>query len=214
MIRLTLESASYSELDFPRYNPEGFEEVHHAVELARQLKALADSPDELKTALAALREAQERKVLHQQIARRSFEGDRQRAFNALRSAIARCQKSEKNWARSHAVEDHLDHLITLYTMKEFDAVLRELPRVEQLLAPTPTETKLQPRAIGSSPSWTDLQPRESATSLFRRGLAFEQQGRIAEAVEAYERCLGRSPRHFQATTRLEQLRSRRSWAIS
>ena len=57
MLRLSLESAPYTELDLPRFNPDGFLSVQQAVELAQQDKAPAPTPDDLQRATNALRAA-------------------------------------------------------------------------------------------------------------------------------------------------------------
>jgi hypothetical protein len=44
MLRLSLESVPYTELDFPKFNPEGFHRIQQAVEVAQQQKLLAQVP--------------------------------------------------------------------------------------------------------------------------------------------------------------------------
>ena len=205
MLRLSLESAPYTELDLPKFNPEGFRSVQQAVELAQQDKALAQFPDELHWATNALRAAGERKTLEQQIAQKNFEGERQKAFQALKSLRTSFFKAHLSAARSLEIETRIDHLITLFNLKDFDAVHHEIRPVRDMLRPKAPRPLLVPGP--RSCHGRTAQP-QSATTLFQKALALERSGNIRQAVEVYGQVLERNPRHFQAIHRLQCINGR------
>ncbi|MCI0557978.1 MAG: hypothetical protein MN733_05745, partial [Nitrososphaera sp.] len=126
MLNLALESAAYSELDFPQFNPRGFDRVRQAVEVALQAKALAQTSGELREATNALHATIDIKNIEHQIARINFEAKRQRTFDALHAALESFRTAYLPAPRHLEVENRLDHLITLFNLKDFDAVSREL----------------------------------------------------------------------------------------
>ena len=206
MLRLNLESALYTELDLPRFNPDGFLSVQQAVELAQQDKALAQTPDDLQRATHALRTAGERKNLEQQMAQKNFEAERQKAFWALKSLRTSFLKAHLTGARRLETETRIDHLITLFNLKDFDAVHHQIPAVKDMLRPNP------PRPVLVSPGPRSRYGRtaqpQSATALFQKALALERSGNIRQAVEVYSQVLERNPRHLQAIHRLQRINGR------
>jgi tetratricopeptide (TPR) repeat protein len=199
MLRLTLDGAPYTELDFPKFNPNGFRRVQQGVELAQQQKALAQNSDDLRRAAEALRTAAERKSLEQQLAQRNFEATRQRTFQTLQGLITCFHSTKLFGARRLEIETRIDHLITLYNLKDFDAVQRQEVIVKGMLQTKPSVLR-RPRFAQP----IRHQP-ESATALFQKASAMERSGRWQQAIEAYRQVLERNPRHFQAIHRLQQL---------
>lgn len=202
MLRLSLESAPYTELDFPRFNPEGFRRIQQAVEMAQQQKALAQSAEELQQATNWLRAVAERKSLEQQIAQKDFEAQRRKTFEALKTLQSGFRSALLQGARRLEVETQIDHLTTLFHLKDFDAVTEQVPAVKAMLRgrtlrsmPTPVTS-----LYGSNAGQT-----QSATTLFLRARRLEQAGDVRQAVEVYGQVLERNPRHFQAIHRLNQI---------
>ena len=168
--------------------------------MAQQQRALAQSSDELQQAAQALRAASDRKILEQQIAQKNFELERQRVFDALREYQTRLASSALWGPRRLEAENRLESLITLFNLKDFDAVRRELPDIHDLMEraktryhrPTMVPTRSRP---GST----------SASALFEQGRACEREGRVRDAIEAYGKVLDLNPRHFQAVNRLKRI---------
>jgi tetratricopeptide (TPR) repeat protein len=210
MLQLKLESASYSELDFPLFNGAGFTAIQRAVEVAQQTRALAQTPEDLQKAAWMMRAAADRKNHEQEIAMRNFDGARQKAFQALRKAMDALRESSIWGPKRQEMENRVDHLVTKFSLKSFAEVERDarqlLPR---LSAPAP----LTPRPIPSvSRPFTPppvsrpvFDVPQSASAWFERGCALERHGRQAEAMEAYRQALQMNPRHFQAENHLNQL---------
>lgn len=142
MLRLNLESAPYTELDFQKFNPEGFRRIRHAVEMAKQQKALAQSPDELQYAVNSLRAVAERKFLEQQIAQKNFELQRGPTFEALRALQSGFRSTGLDELHRIEIENQIDHLVTLYSLKNFDAIRQQLPAVEEMLRRQPSGSML------------------------------------------------------------------------
>jgi tetratricopeptide (TPR) repeat protein len=199
MLRLTLDSAPYTELDFPRFNPEGFRRIQQAVEMAQQQKAFAQGADDVQQATFALRMAAERKNLEQQIAQKNFEAQRRQAFEGLKVLYASFRKTTFGGARRLEAETRIDHLVTLFNLKDFDAVLKQIPAAKDMLANKPV--RFRPPVPAAS---NGGQP-QSATALFLRAQQLERAGDNRRAVELYGQVLERNPRHFQAINRLNRL---------
>lgn len=208
MLQLTLESAPYTELDFPKFNPEGFRRIHQAVELAQQQKVLAQTAEELQRATNSLRDIGERKALEQRIAQKTFEAQRNQAFSDLQRLQTAFRAAPLRGGRRLEVETRIDHLITLFHLKDFDGVISQIAAARYMLhskAPRPmtasAATYIYRKPVASS---------ESATALFLRGQALERAGDIRKAIEVYGQVLERNPRHFQAIHRLNRINDRRS----
>src|ERR1700687_3726571 len=111
MLDLKLESASYSELDFPLYNGPGVAAVQQAVAVAQQARALAQNPEELQKATWLMRAAADRKNHEQATAMRNFEEARKKAYEAVRKAAAGLSRSRMSGPRRLEMENTLDHLV-------------------------------------------------------------------------------------------------------
>jgi tetratricopeptide (TPR) repeat protein len=196
--------APYTELDFPTFNPEGFRRIHQTVEMARQQKVLAQTAEELRQAANSLRAAGERKSLEHQIARNNFEAERQRSFQEIEVLQKQFRTVRLPGARRLEIETRIDHLVTLFNLKDFAAVRKGIVSVTEILQSKPA----RPVPVAPALSNRGGVAVESATSLFNQALALEQNGRTRQAVEVYGRVLERNPRHFQAIRHL-QLISRR-----
>lgn len=205
MLQPNIESAPYSELDFPRFNPQGFVRVTQAVECAQQAKALARTLEEMREATAALRAAADIKGAEQQVARANFEAERREAFDVLKGTFERVGRASLSPARRLEVENRLDHLVTLFNMKEFASVRRESVRISG----GPEVTPERPRTVRRTPGRV-REHETTLSALFRRGLALERAGRTREAVEVYGRIIARYPNHTQAIGRLKQIGSRQA----
>jgi tetratricopeptide (TPR) repeat protein len=203
MLRLSLESVPYTELDFPKFNPEGFRRIQQAVEVAQQQKLLAQGPDELQQAINSLRSVAERKALEQQIARKNFDARRRQTFEALRTLQSGFGAARLQGARRLEAETRIDHLVTLFNLKDFDAVMAQVPAVKDRLQ-RPTV-----RSMPAPSSYRNVadQP-QSATALFLRAQELERTGDIRQAVEVYGQVLQRNPRHFQAINHLNRISGR------
>lgn len=203
MLQLNRASAPYSELDFPQFNPKGFVRVRQAVEVAQQAKALAQTPEELRDATNALRAANDIKNAEQQIAQKNFQMEREKAFEMLSAALTRFSNARLPAPKRLELENRLDNLITLFNLKDFSAVYREIPgtldMMKSMLDRPKTENHAFKRPYRGAP------PPQSASSLFRHGQALERAGRTREAVEVYGQVLKRHPSHSQAINRLRQI---------
>lgn len=206
MLQLNIESAPYSESDFPQFNPEGYQRVLRAVEMARQSKVLAQNSEDLREATAGLRAAGDIRNAEQRIAQRNFEEERGRTFGALRSVLEGLKAARLPAPRRLEVENRLDHLITLFNLKDFAAVHKGLAAVHGLLKQGDPRARTPRRA--SDGTRQEARP-PSLSSLLRRGESLERAGRAREAVEIYGQILGRDPQHFQARKRLQQLAGER-----
>jgi len=204
MLQLNKDSAPYSELDFPQFNPKGFVRVRQAVEVAQQAKALAQTPDELRAATNALRAANDIKNAEQQIAHKNFETEREKAFVMLRAALTRFSNAQLPAPKRLELENRLDNLITLFNLKDFGAVHREIRGTLDMMKSMPYRPKPERptyrRSYRSEPP-----PRQSISSLFRRGQALERAGRTRAAIEVYGQVLKLNPNHFWAINRLRQI---------
>jgi TolA-binding protein len=204
MLQLKRDSAPYSELDFPQFNPKGFVRVRQAVEVAQQARALAQTPEELRDATTALRAANDIKNAEQQVAQKNFETEREKAFATLASAQTRFSNARLSAPKCLEIENRLDNLITLFNLKDFDAVHREIPAMLNMMKSGPyrpnQERHTFKRADRSVPP-----PPQSISSLFRHGQTLERMGRAREAVEVYGQVLRQNPSHFQAINRLRQI---------
>jgi hypothetical protein len=194
-------------MDFAKFNPEGFRRISTAVEMAQQTKALALDTNDLAEANNALRAAGERKRLEQQIAQKNFEAERKRAFDAVKRLLYRFKKMMMPPPRRLEIENRLDHLITLFNMKDFDAVRREASSVAATLDRRPSfpprfPIRNWPQDRGPKPPVSS--GSQSVTALFQRGLALERAGKLRQAVEVYGRVLERNPNHLQAKKRLNK----------
>jgi tetratricopeptide (TPR) repeat protein len=217
MIDLKLESASYSELDFPLYNGPGFAAVQQAVAVAQQARALAQNPDELQKATWLMRSAADRKNHEQAIAMRNFDMAREKAYNALRTAATRLSQSRIAGPQRLDLENTMDHLITKFGLKNFPEVERESTRVTAALTlnvPKPIPPRPAPASapvFRTNPPNTRREP-QSASAWFEMARMLERQGRTDEAIHAYRQALRLNPRHFQAENQLNRLtfRARRA----
>lgn len=210
MLHLSLDNAPYSEMDFARFNFEGFRRISTAIEMAQQTRALAQDTDDLAEANNALRAAGERKHLEQQIAQKNFEAERKRAFDAVKPLLDRSKRMMMPPQRRLEIENRLDHLITLFNMKDFGAVHREAPSVAASLDRRPSLPPAYPIRDwpqDRGPKRPAMPRSQSVTSLFQRGLALERAGKLRQAVEAYGRVLERNPNHLQAKKRLSKIDS-------
>jgi tetratricopeptide (TPR) repeat protein len=211
MLQLRIESASYSELDFPLFNGAGFKAIQQAVELAQQARALAQTPEELQKAAWMMRAAADRKNQEQEIAMRSFNEARQTAFETLKKLAGAFDKSALWGQKRLEVENQIDHLVTKFSLKNFTEVAREAGRLlPRLNAPTPVRPAPPPPAWLPRPArMSSAQPisskPQSASAWFERGCAMERKGRRSEAIEAYRQALQMNPRHFQAENHLNRL---------
>jgi hypothetical protein len=208
MLHLSLENAPYSEMDFAKFNSEGFRRISTAIEMAQQTRALAQDTDDLAKANSALRAAGERRHLEQQIAQKNFEAERKRAFDAVKPLIDRFKKMIMPPPRRLEIENRLDHLITLFNMKDFGSVRREATSVAATLDRRPSFPPTHP--IRNWPQDRGPKPpvppqSQSVTALFQRGLSLERAGRLRQAVETYGRVLERNPNHLQAKKRLSKI---------
>jgi tetratricopeptide (TPR) repeat protein len=165
--------------------------------MAQQQKALAQTPEELRQAAGNLRAAGERKNLEQQIARQSFEAERQKRFQDIEVLQRQFHAARLPGSRRLEIETRIDHLVTLFNLKDFAAVKKEIGNVKEMMQNRP-----QPAAVASVPS-NHGGGADSATSLFNKALALERAGDVRQAVEAYGRVLERNPRHFQAIHHLQ-----------
>lgn len=206
MLQPNIDSAPYSELDFPRFNPQGFVRVTQAVECAQQARALARTPEEMREATAALRAAADIKSAEQQVARANFEAERREAFDALSGACERAGRARLSPARRLEVENRLDYLVTLFNMKEFAAVLRESTAVPVMTGEIREQTALRTPERRRRHAL----PAPTLSELFEHGRSLELDGRTREAVEVYGRIIARHPNHSQAIGRLKQIGSRQS----
>jgi len=209
MLQLKLESASYSELDFPLFNGAGFTAVQQAVEVAQQTRALAQAPEDLQKAAWMMRAAADRKNHEQEIAMRNFDASRQKAFDALRKAMDALRGSSIWGPRRQEMENRVDHLVTKFSLKSFAEVERDarqlLPR---LIAPVPVAPQpISPVVRPFSPPVVRpvFEMPQSASAWFERGCALERRGRQADAMDAYRQALRMNPRHFQAENHLNHL---------
>jgi hypothetical protein len=150
-----------------------------------------------------LRAAGDIKNAEQQIARANFEAERQKAFDALCGAFERAGHARLSSARRLVIENGLDHLVTLFNMKEFASVRRESGRILGASEAHPS----RPRPTQRMPD-RGREPAPTLSELFRRGLALERAERTREAVEIYGRIIARDPNHSQAIGRLKQIGSR------
>lgn len=201
MLRLSLESAPYTELDFPKFNPEGFRRIQQAVEVAQQQKVLAQGPDELQQATNSLRAVAERKGLEQQIAQKNFESRRRQTFEALQTLQSGFRSARLQGARRLEAETRIDHLVTLFNLKDFDAIMGQVLAVKNRLHRQPV------RSMPASSSYRNVAD-QSATALFLRAQELERRGDIPQAVEVYGQVLERNPRHFQAINHLNRISGR------
>lgn len=206
MLQLNLDSAPYTELDFARFNPEGFQRVRQAVEMAQQMKTLAQSQEELREAANTLRAAAERKNLEQQIAQHNFEAERQKAYEELDGLISEFQSAFLPAPRRLDVETRIDHLITLFNLKDFAAVHKEVAQAKGMLKLRPVPFKSQRPA--PQKRWDTGPTPQSATAFFQHGLQLERVGDKRGAIEAYGQVLQRNPGHFHAIQRLQRINDR------
>jgi tetratricopeptide (TPR) repeat protein len=200
MLRLTRDSAPYTELDFPKFNAEGFRRIQHAVEMAQQQRAFAQTADEVQQAAAALRMAAERKSLEQQIAQKNFEIQRNQTFERLKALRNSYHKATLKAPRRLEVETRIDHLVTLFNLKDFDTVLKQISGVQESLNERISSVRFPTPRSTDSP--------QSATALFLKAQQTEKAGDVRRAVELYGQVLERNPRHFQAIHRLNRLTTR------
>jgi tetratricopeptide (TPR) repeat protein len=203
MLQLTRDSAPYSELDFPQFNPRGFIRVRQAVEVAQQRRNLAQSAEELREATNALRLANDIKNAEQHVAQKNFEVEREKAFTALDDIVRRFAKTHLPKPKSLEIENQLDHLITLFNLKDFSKVLREVGNVLQRIKGRPARPN--PDRYTSPRPFRPRPETQSISSLYKRGLALECANRRREAIEVYGQVVQRNPRHWQAITRLREL---------
>lgn len=206
MLNLTLDSAVYCETDFARFNPEGFRQVRAAVELAQMKRTIGMSLEDMHDASKALEAAIERKNAEQRVAMERFERERQKCFDALRGLTDRIMRSGCERLRRSQIENCRDHLVTLFGLKDFGAVRREMPKLEELMRAAEASAQRGVSEIMPSPSG------ESASSHYYRGQALERSNRRADAVEAYNRALAIDSRHVQAKVALARLVGRTSAA--
>jgi tetratricopeptide (TPR) repeat protein len=202
MLQLSLDSAPYTELDFPKFNSEGFRRIQQAVEMAQQQKALAQTAEDLQRATHSLRDIAERKSLEQRIAQKNFESQRRQTFEALQGLHQSFRSARLQGARRLEVETRLDHLTTLFHLKDFDAVTRQIPGVRSMLLGKTLRSMSAPAPSSYNGSAGQAQ---SATALFLRAQQLERAGDIRKAVEVYGQVLERNPRHFQAIHRLNRI---------
>ena len=203
MLQLNRDSAQYSELDFPQFNPHGFKRVRQAVELAQQRRALAQSVEEAREATNTLRLANDVKHAEQQVALRNFETEREKTFAALSAMVNRFAKTYLPMPKRLELEQQLDHLITLFNLKDFAAVCRELDRVIKRFNNAPSRSEHDRFSFARR---TRSQPKpQNVSSLFKHGLWLERAGRRREAIDIYGQVLQRNPQHWQAIDRLRQL---------
>ncbi len=199
MLKLTLESATYSETDFPRFNPDGFREVRTAVDLARMKRTIGMSIDDMREASRALEMAIDRKNAEQRIAIERFERDRQACFDGLTAITASIAKVRCSALRSCQLENLRDHAVTLYGMKDFDGVRRELAKLTVQVRDAVQPARPPASRQGGVPI------AASASSQFYRGQSLERAGRLREAVEAYHGALAIDAHHVQAKAALARL---------
>jgi tetratricopeptide (TPR) repeat protein len=208
MLDLKLESASYSELDFPIYNGPGFAAVQQAVAVAQQARALAQNPDELQKATWLMRAAADRKNHEQATAMRNFEEVRKKAYEAVRKAALGLSRSSVSGPHRLELENTLDHLVTKFGLKNFSEVERAAAQmVTTLNTPRPMAPRPQPRpapVFCPAPTSARREP-QSASAWFELACTLERKGRTAEAINAYRQALRLNPRHFQAENHLNRL---------
>lgn len=202
MLQLSLDSAPYTELDFPKFNPEGFRRIQQAVEIAQQRKALARSAEELQQATNSLRDVAERKSLEQRIAQKNFESQRRETFEALQALHRGFRTARLQVARRLEVETRIDHLTTLFHLKDFDAVIKQIPAVRSMLH---GKTHRSMSTAATSSYGGNTGQTQSATALFLRAQQLERAGDIRTALEVYGQVLERNPRHFQAIHHLNRI---------
>lgn len=203
MLQLHKDSAGYSELDFPQFNGRGFDRVKQAVELAHQRRALAQSPEDLRDATMALRLANDIKNAEQQVARQNFEAEREKAFNALHAAVKRIDRMFLPPPTRVEIENQLDHLITLFNLKDFRTMQRRLGGLLKRIERTSVRSRHDDSASNQRSRHRPWP--QSVSSLFKRGLALERSGRRREAIEVYGQIVKRNPHHRQSIDRLRKL---------
>ena len=202
---LTLDNALYSETDFQTFNPEGYRRVQEVIRAARDKKTLAITSEEMREAAQALQSAADLKNQEQRRARQSFERLRQQAFGAISGVSASAKRSPFS---KHFV-DRVDHLITLFNMKEFHQVVSKATKAREgsirsgFRASRRTSRKAFPLKSISRKS-------PSASALFYQARTLDRQGDRRGAREHYEMCLERNPRHVQALAALARLSSHRN----
>jgi tetratricopeptide (TPR) repeat protein len=171
--------------------------------MAQQQKTLAQTPEEMRQAIDSLRSVGDRKRLEQELARKNFDTERQKSFEAISGVQRRLRLAQLPTARRLEAETRIDHLITLFNLKDFLTVLKEAAKVTEML-----QKLYRHRPMLLPPRGRVTSGAESATTLFHKGLALERAGNIRGAVEAYGRVLERNPQHFQAIQRLQRITAR------
>lgn len=208
MLDLKLESASYSELDFPIYNGPGFAAVQQAVAVAQQTRALAQNPEELQKATWLMRSAADRKNHEQTTAMRNFDEARKKAYEAVWKIAVGLSRSTISGSRRLELENTLDHLVTKFGLKNFPEVEREAAKMvttlnsPKLIAP---HAQLRPASAFRPALPPTRREPQSASAWFELACTLERKSRTAEAINGYRQALRLNPRHFQAENHLNRL---------
>jgi tetratricopeptide (TPR) repeat protein len=203
MLQLSKEGALYSELDFPQFNPQGFRRVRQSVEVAQQAKDLARTAEELRAATSALRLANDIKIAEQRVAERNFEAEREKAFVALDAAVERYERTVASAPNRRELEDRLDHLITLFALKDFAAVHQGLPDLMKAVNRA-GKPRYQSRYRNDQAHHRSGEV-QSISSLFQRAMTLERAGHQREALELYGQIVQRDSHHRPAIERLRKL---------
>lgn len=183
---------TFTETDFLRFNPEGFEAVKETIESARLKRALALTAEEMREAALVLQGALDRKNAERRLAEERFNHERQRAQEALEVVSGACGRGSRNC--DPEILDEITRLVGRFMAKQFGEARDGAFALQRRMRVT---EERRPR-VGQT---------TSASSHFYNGVRLEQVGDVGAAVRAYEDCLAVNPRHVQALGRLERLRA-------
>jgi len=204
-MKLMLEAAVYSELDFASYNREGFGRVRDAIGVVHQARALARTPDEMAHVVHLATIASERKNAEQKVAEMNFLKMRDKAYRNLRQTKALFERSPMWGVRRLAIEQQIEHAITRFSLKAFDEVLAEVKQIAATLeGPRPVLVKSTALALAAVSAAPQADP-VSASAWYERGRQMEKMGQHVPARKAYEKALEMAPAHFMAQAGLTRL---------